>query len=174
MPNFNYGKPRGSPTALSLLIAPVSKLCRLHVEQRGGECPTMGVWEFIFRVSLRAAFLKCFVPLPMITKRGDFFFARHSPEDEVAPLQGWWKKKWKKKRALRAWLHLRCRAQRCILWSLSSHSEGGIIWGAWDIMNGWYSREDETPWERGGEKKGSLGMRRQENRLWRESLTEEI
>lgn len=76
MPNFNYGKPRGSPTALSLLIAPVSKLCRLHVEQRGGECPTMCVWEFIFCVSLRAAFLKCFVPLPVITKRGCFFFCQ--------------------------------------------------------------------------------------------------
>lgn len=174
MPNFNYGKPRGSPTALSLLIAPVSKLCRLHVEQRGGECPTMCVWEFIFCVSLRAAFLKCFVPLPVITKRGYFFFCQAFSGGWSSTAARMAKKEMKKKkRALSAWLHLRCRAQRCILWSLSSHSEGSIIWGAWNIMNGWYSTEDETPWEREGGK-GSLGMRRQENRLWRECLTEEI
>ena len=51
---------------------------------------------------------------------------------------------------------LRCWAQRYILWSLSRYSEGSIIWGAWNIMNGWYSREDETPWER-GKRRGAWG-----------------
>ena len=147
MPNFNYGKPRGSPTALSLLIAPVSKLCRLYVEQ----CRP------IFMVNVRqwvfgSLPFVCFVPLPMITERGDFFLPgilrrmkKHCCKDGDKREE--MKKKKKKERALSAWLHLRCRTQRCILWSLSRHSEGSFIWGAWITMNGWYSREDETPWE---------------------------
>lgn len=55
MPNFNYGKPLGSPTALSLLIAPVSKLCCLRVEQHSLffslEGAVIDVWDFIIFVS---------------------------------------------------------------------------------------------------------------------------
>lgn len=44
---------------------------------------------------------------------------------------------------------------RCITFALSRCSGGSIIEAVWNIMNGWYSRVDETPWER--RKERSLG-----------------
>lgn len=44
---------------------------------------------------------------------------------------------------------------RCITFALSRCSGDNIIEAVWNIMNGWYSRVDETPWER--RKERSLG-----------------